>query len=276
MIGTSLLVMLTAQSLASGGRHEERPICSNTASVLKAACYYDTKDDLLEAVAICMNDKRSNRCKTQAYKAVKQELRDCQDVYKARLELCGEIGEAPYQPEFGEEYAEHFVNPLLIGRGMDGDPVPNPYFPLIPGNYWVYEGTFTEEEDDGSEVEVTERITVEVTNQTKLIDGITCIVVIDTAEVDGEAVEITNDWYAQKKEGDVYYCGEISENFEVFEGDVPEEPELVDIEGSWKHARDGAKAGVLLPFTPVLATSSVRRLPGETPRKTKSICPGWD
>ena len=37
MIGISLLVMLTAQSLASEGRHEERPICSNTASVLKAA-----------------------------------------------------------------------------------------------------------------------------------------------------------------------------------------------------------------------------------------------
>jgi len=41
-----------------------------------------------------------------------------------------------------------------------------------------------------------------------------------------------------------------SEVFETYAGDVPEVPELVDIEGSWKHARDGAKAGVLLPFAP--------------------------
>ena len=38
---------------------------------------------------------------------------------------------------------------------------------------------------------------------------------------------------------------------ESFEGDDPEEIELVDIDGSWKSGRDGSEAGILLPFTPV-------------------------
>ena len=36
----------------------------------------------------------------------------------------------------------------------------------------------------------------------------------------------------------------------MFPGDVPETPEVVDIEGSWKAGRDGAEPGILLPFDP--------------------------
>jgi hypothetical protein len=89
-----------------------------------------------------------------------------------------------------------------------------------------------------------------VTDETKLIDGITCVVVVDTASEDDVVVEITRDWYAQDISGNVWYCGEISRNFEVFEGDDPETPELVDIDGSWKAGRDGAEPGILLPFAP--------------------------
>ena len=64
----------------------------------------------------------------------------------------------------------------------------NPWFALVPGNLWVYEG-------DGETIEV------EVTGDTKLIDGITCIVVIDTATEDDVVVETTNDWYAQDVDG---------------------------------------------------------------------------
>ena len=91
---------------------------------------------------------------------------------------------------------------------------------------------------------------MEVTGDTKLIDGITCIVVIDTATEDGVVVETTDDWYAQDVDGNVWYCGEISENFEEFDGDETSDPELVDIDGSWKAGRDGAEPGMLLPFDP--------------------------
>jgi hypothetical protein len=89
-----------------------------------------------------------------------------------------------------------------------------------------------------------------VTSETKLIEGISCVVIVDTASEDGIVVEVTRDWYAQDVDGNVWYCGEIARNFELFEGDDPETPELVDIDGSWKAGRDGAEPGILLPFTP--------------------------
>jgi len=53
------------------------------------------------------------------------------------------------------------------------------------------------------------------------------VVVRDVAMDEGEVVEITDDWYAQDLDGNVWYCGEIAQNFELFEGDEPEVPELV-------------------------------------------------
>ena len=134
---------------------------------------------------------------------------------------------------YGEAFAANFVDPLEIGNTI---PV-NPWFPLVTGNHWLYLG-------DGESIEVT------VTDETKLIDGVTCVVVIDVASEDGEVVEITQDWYAQDVAGNVWYCGEIARNFELFPGDDPETPEVVDIEGSWKAGRDGAEPGILLPFDP--------------------------
>ena len=114
----------------------------------------------------------------------------------------------------------------------------NPYFPLKVGNRWVYEG--------GDET-----ITVEVLRATKLIEGVTCIVVNDLVEEDGVKIEDTDDWYAQREDTrDMWYVGEIAKNFETFDGDRPDEPELVDIDGSWKTGRDGAKPGILIEANP--------------------------
>lgn len=113
----------------------------------------------------------------------------------------------------------------------------NPYFPLVPGNEWVYEG-----ED--------EVVTVRVLDETKLINGVTCVVVNDLVTEDGLALEDTDDWYGQHSDGTVYYFGELSRNYEVFEGDDPEVAELVDLDGSFKAGIDGAKAGVLMLGSP--------------------------
>ena len=141
--------------------------------------------------------------------------------------------DAPHTPAFGSTFAANFVDPRQIGAGVS----PNAYFPLVAGNTWVFAG-----ENDTN--------TVTVTNRTKLIDGITCITVTDVASEDGAVVESTEDWYAQDLRGNVWYCGEIARNFESFDGDDPALPELVDRDGSWKHGRDGAKAGILLPAAP--------------------------
>jgi hypothetical protein len=61
---------------------------------------------------------------------------------------------------------------------------------------------------------------------------------------------VTDDWYAQASDGTVVYCGEISFELETFEGDDPEVPEVVGIDGSWKAGRDGALAGIAMPGDP--------------------------
>jgi hypothetical protein len=212
--------------------------CSSAAVSMMQACGFDVMDDVFESTAICTDvaddiDRADCLADAESEKAENEE--ECEAVFEARLALCADVNDAAHEPMFGEDFAANFVNPLDIGGVV---PV-NPWFPLVTGNRWVYEG-------DGEIIEV------EVTDQTKLIDGITCVVATDTASEDGVVVEITGDWYAQDVTGNVWYCGEISRNFEVFAGDVPEEPELVDIDGSWKAGRDGSEAGILLPFAPVV------------------------
>jgi hypothetical protein len=85
---------------------------------------------------------------------------------------------------------------------------------------------------------------IDVLDKTKLIDGVTCLVVQDRVSKNGELIEDTDDWFAQAKNGDVYYCGEEVKDFESFDGDDPRSPELVSIDGSFKQGRDGDKGGI--------------------------------
>lgn len=210
--------------------------CSSAAVSLQQACSVDIVDDLFEGTAICtdiLDDDDRSACLDDLAIDVADKGDECDDVFSARLSLCESISDAAHEPTFGPAFVDNFIDPLEIGVS---EPV-NPWFPLVTGNRWVYAGG-------------DESIVVEVTAETKLIDGVTCVVVIDTASADGVVVEITRDWHAQDTDGNVWYCGEISRNFELFTGDLPETPELVDIEGSWKSGRDGAQAGILLPFAP--------------------------
>lgn len=219
--------------------------CASSAAVLGSACEADTVDDFLEGKAICQDTSDQEEyaeCIAEVELAADEQIEECEDVLEARLELCDDLDDAVHEPEFGADFADNFVDPLTIGDTTEV----NPWFPLVVGNQWIYEGTF--EDDEGEQV--TETITVTVTDRTKLIDGITCLVVVDEAMEDDVVIEATDDWYAQDVEGNVWYCGEISQEFETFDGDDPELPELVEIEGSWKSGRDGAEAGILIPMDP--------------------------
>jgi len=66
----------------------------------------------------------------------------------------------------------------------------------------------------------------------------------DEDEVPGTPVEDTQDWFAQDKDGNVWYFGEISLNYE--------DGQIVDIEGSWKTGEDGARPGILVPASPMV------------------------
>ena len=212
--------------------------CSTAAVSMMQACAVDVVDDFLESTAICqdtVDDAAREGCRAAVLLQNEENAEECDAVFEARLALCADLSDSAHEPMFGADFASDFVDPLQIGATV----TENPWFPLVTGNRWVYEG--------GGET-----IDVVVTDQTKLIDGITCVVVIDTVSEDGVPIEVTRDWYAQDQIGNVWYCGEIARNFEVFEGDEPAAAELVDIDGSWKAGRDGSEAGVLLPFAPIV------------------------
>lgn len=213
---------------AHGGR-----FCTATTVALSLSCRNEAKDDFFRAKALCINLGEANEraeCLAEAMRAGFEANETCREQRAARRELCAALGEGRYDPDFDpEEFDDDFENPSQ----------PNPYFPLTIGNRWEF-------------AEGDETIRVEVRDETKNIEGVTCIVVNDRVEVGGVVVEDTDDWYGQAKDGSVSYCGEIASNFEVFEGDDPAEPELVDVEGSWKAGRDGDLPGTQMLAVPVV------------------------
>lgn len=198
--------------------------CSFTSDAAFRACKNEIRDDLWIGTGKCLNEDDDVREECLAdVKAEFSEGRElCQDQYDARDEICELLGEAAYNP---------VINPdeFLDVDGMVANP--NAYFPLTPGLTKIYQ-------------EGEETITVTITDQTREILGVTCVVVRDTVTIDGELIEDTDDWLAQDIHGNVWYFGEISKNYE--------EGELVDLEGSWKAGEDGAKAGILMKGVPVV------------------------
>jgi hypothetical protein len=116
--------------------------------------------------------------------------------------------------------------------------IDNPYFTLTPGTTFTYQ-TKTE---DGTEKDM-----VIVTNQTKEILGITTTVVWDRVWLDEELTEETFDWHAQDKQGNVWYMGEDSKEYE--------NGKVVSTEGSWEAGVDGAKPGIIMEADPQVGDS---------------------
>jgi hypothetical protein len=65
-------------------------------------------------------------------------------VFNARKAVCAKVGESRYEPAFGEEFADHFVDPRDIGNTIK----PNPYFPVIAGATREFRGSFKNDEGE--------------------------------------------------------------------------------------------------------------------------------
>lgn len=117
------------------------------------------------------------------------------------------------------------INPANFQAVVD-----NPYFPLIPGTRMKV----IEKKGD----EVSENI-VAVTHDTKTILGVPCTVVHDTVSQNGAIEEETYDWYAQDKQGNVWYFGENT---------LAHKPGgHTSNEGSWEAGVGGAQPGIVMP-----------------------------
>jgi hypothetical protein len=129
--------------------------------------------------------------------------------------------------------------------------VDNPLYPLVPNSAWVYEGE--EENDSGENVQVRDEI--KVLPSTDTIGGVEVTVVEDKAYEDGELVESTLDYFAQHKDGSVYYFGERVDEYE--------NGQVVGHDGSWLAGEGDNLPGIFLPATPALnMTFDQERAPG--------------
>ena len=239
------LVITPAPALAGGkGKHWRPRACSKTASSASLACSYEVRDDYWIAQGNCYNSAKEDQaeCFAEAKEEYKEAKGECREQLEARKEVCELVGEEPYDPQLGDP-EENFVDPEDIGDSV----APNSYFPLVQGYQWVYEG--------GGET-----IIVTVTDDTKEIEygdyTYKCAVVRDVVYEGDPAdedniIEDTFDWYAQDSEGNVWYFGEISLEFE--------DGELIGTEGSWKSGVDGAKPGIIMFADPSEEVGTVYR-----------------
>ena len=115
----------------------------------------------------------------------------------------------------------NFVHPITA---------PNPFFPLVPGTTYFYQG-----ESEGLATSTRTDVTCTTTN----IGGVTTTVVRDRAFENGALVEDTFDYYAQDKNGTVWYFGEDTTEFD------PDTGEPISTAGTWREGVDDADAGFI-------------------------------
>ncbi len=127
------------------------------------------------------------------------------------------------------------------GEPADLDPaeftteIDNRYWPMAVGSRWVYHETDQEGAD--------QKVVVTVTDRTKQIaNGVEARVVRDVVTEDGEFVEVTDDWYAQDADGNIWYMGEATTEYE--------NGKPVSTSGSFEAGVDGAEAGIIMPAEP--------------------------
>ena len=121
------------------------------------------------------------------------------------------------------------------GDPVDIDParftseIDHPFWPMARGTTWVYR-------------EGDQRVEVTVTDRTRMVMGVEARVVHDLVTEDGVMVENTFDWYAEDDDGNLWYFGEDTTEFE--------DGEPAGHAGAWEAGVDGALPGILLPADP--------------------------
>ena len=251
------LALLTGPAHAQGGPKH----CSFTAEFAEEACLRDVKADYWNELAICKNieDRRDRiECREEAeaerIEGIRSGDESCRKQREARAEVCDLLGQDRYDPDWDPD---NFVDPDDIGDTVAA----NPWLSLVPG--------FTQVVTAGEDGE--EWVLQYVTEDTEEIDGVICRTVVDLEfapdepddeeEEDGsgrlershdividnvelEITEYTDDWYAQDIDGNIWYCGELSREYE--DGDI------ADLDGSFRQGEDVDKAGLLMPAIPIV------------------------
>ena len=120
--------------------------------------------------------------------------------------------------------------------------ITNKWMPLKPLTRYVYEGTTVEEGE-----KFAHRVIITVTDFTKMINGVNCVVTWDLDYSNGELVEAELAFFAQDRHGNVWRMGEYPEEYE--DGKFVKAP-------CWISGMDGAFSGISMKANPELGMPS--------------------
>jgi hypothetical protein len=126
----------------------------------------------------------------------------------------------------------------VFPRDRFGDPttIDNPWFPLVPGTQWVWDGTFLV---DGQRVG--HSVTFTVTDLVKVVDGVHVVVGYDEDYQGDELIEAEVAFWAQDDDGTVWHLGQYPEEYEG--GEIVDAP-------TWIAGVRDAAAGISMKATP--------------------------
>ena len=198
--------------------------CRQTAVAALTSCKAAAQSDYEVALGKCVNITNPagrRACEKQAKADFNDALDECQGGFEVRQSACEKFGPAPYDPP---------IDPANFVSTVD-----NPYFPLVPGTTFIYKGR------DAGDVIVDH---FAITHNTRVIEGVTCVEVRDTVYSNGALTEDTLDWFAQDKEGNVWYFGENTAELE--------DGLLATIAGSFMAGVNHDKPGIIMKAQPAI------------------------
>jgi uncharacterized membrane protein YkoI len=149
-------------------------------------------------------------------------------VTGAVVSVDAKIGPGRADPVFTDSFPVEPGELVSTGR--------NPWFVLVPGHVLVLAG-----KEDGKDL----RLTVTVTSDVKVVDGVETRVVEEREEKGGVLVEVSRNYFAiSKRSNCVYYFGE--------DVDIYVDGKVARHDGAWHSGVDGARFGLMMPGTPLL------------------------
>jgi hypothetical protein len=132
---------------------------------------------------------------------------------------------------------------LTRARFSDPTTIDNEWFPLEPGTQFVYEGRANR-----GQGRLQHRVVFTVTDLTKVIDGVTTVVLWDRDLNAGKLAEEEIAFHAQDDEGNVWNFGEYPEEYE--------KGKFIGAPSTWIAGLADARPGIHMPARPRTGTPS--------------------
>jgi hypothetical protein len=137
----------------------------------------------------------------------------------------------------GQKEAAAILAPLDAHNFGDSAHITNNWLPYQVGSKYVYQGQIRN---------IPQVVETLVTQETRNIAGVEARVIWDRDIDNGQLVEETRDYVAQDKQGNVWYMGETTTHYV--------NGQLTDHADTWVAGEKGAKAGILMPANPKVAS----------------------